>query len=160
MNRRKYIRAYIIERLIAAELVEGRIYSCRRYPLADDELPALAVNIDHEQSELSSESGTMIKKTAQLSIEVIADASDSAADAVIDRLTSKIEELLHFDESFNDSINRAYLKNTEISYMRDGEVELGIARMNYEVTYFSTPPVGTYSDFTGATVTVTNSEIL
>lgn len=150
MNRRTHIKKYVTDSIREAG-IPVNIFSSRRAALQGVELPAVIVAIYSEKNDLFSQSGQEVRKTAELSIEVMVDAGLERADIEIDRMTAQIEELLHQDESLNQTIDRCILKNTEIAVIREGEYDLGMARMVYDVIYnaIPTPDESSMTDFGG-----------
>jgi hypothetical protein len=153
VNRRKLIRDYIVD-LLDRSLEDTQVYHSRRIPIASGECRVVNVSIEKEHSEPFAKSPLELKKTAELSIEILAlDFEDENSDDLIDSITAKIEELLHFDESFHNLIDQCVLKSTETYYVRESEQEQGMARMVYEVIYFSIPhQTSRLDDFTQAFV--------
>lgn len=136
MNQRSLIRNIVAARIVALQL-DLNVFKSRKFALQELELPAVIVSIDNEQSEVSSQSGKELKKSAQLSIEILIDAEESKLDEKLDQITAQIEEVILSDESLNDSVDHCILKSTDTALVREGEIDLGLARMNYEVTYYS-----------------------
>ena len=135
MNRRKQIRDHVLKLLQDANL-NISVFNCRREAYQESELPCALVSIEHEENELFSQSGGEVKKISDLSIEIILPGSLGSEDR-IDDLTKKIEELLFQDPSLNDLVNLCTLKNTEITSLRETELDLTLAKMNFEIAYFA-----------------------
>lgn len=160
MNRRRVIRNYVVKTLKKDLAPHTQVFKSRRLPLQEMELPAVIVSIDEEESNLFAQIPQEVRKTAQLSIEVIAaDNETLESDDVIDDLTGKIEEALHTDGSFHNLIDRCILRKTEIHYVREGDSEQGFARMVFDVSYNAAPASRQdVTDFTGTRVTWNQKE--
>lgn len=153
MNRRKLIRNYVAS-LLANSLEDVPVYRSRRIPIERGDCRAINVSIEKERNEPFAKSPLELKKRSELSIElIVTDDEDENSDDLIDDMTAKIEEILHFDESFHNLIDQCVLEQTETYFAREGEEERGMARMVYEITYFAIPnQTVELNEFTGARV--------
>ena len=137
MNRREEIRTYIATKLKDLGVVYGNVYSSRTIPIHESELPVVVISIESESTEIVSHSSQSFGKVAQLSIEVAVDGTALNPEISLDRITAQIERSLMSDHTLGNRVNRVELMSTEIALMREGEVPIGMARMRYEISYFT-----------------------
>jgi hypothetical protein len=164
MNRRKEIRQHIIE-LLSTYFVGIPVIASRRSALDRMNLPCIVITIESETSEVIDTSRRESRKTAELSIEILTNVTEDDAPNVLDEWTGKIETMVHIDDSWANLIDYCVLKNTELVYVRDGELELTIARMQFEVNYFARflPEVEfcdpKITDFNGVTLKIVQKKV-
>lgn len=78
---------------------------------------------------------------------------DDCLEDSMDTLTAKVEEIFYLDEDLHNLINQFILKETEIHSVKDGDQQTVLARMIYEITYFSSIEKRLETEcFTGARV--------
>jgi hypothetical protein len=154
MNRRIQIRN-IISNLIFNSNLKINVFQSMRRALQENNLPAAVISIDTESNELFSRSGIEFKKSADLSIEVVVNAQEEKADEALDLITQRIEAILASQDGLLEHVNYCRLKSTEIYFSRESELELGFARMHFDVVYFSVLglPNDSESQFSGASLT-------
>jgi hypothetical protein len=135
-----HVRKQIRDR-VASVLTDGvasvnsRVYISRVYPITSDDLPALTVSINSEQSSMIT-LGTTKSLGRRLSINIdIYARSTSALDDSIDAIAVEIEQAIAADFTVNGLAKEAILSATNIEHSGEAEKPVGIARLSYDVLY-------------------------
>ena len=137
---RTQIRSAIVARLTGLSTTGSRVYPSRIYPLADENLPCLAVYLDEE--EISTESiGTNapLDRMADLKIKVCA-KSTSSLDATLDGILAEVETAIGTapDQTFGNLLKMSPLPVGISVDMEDTlEKPVGIAIITYRINYFT-----------------------
>jgi hypothetical protein len=138
LNRRKEIKKYLYQSFLSEFGGELTIYDSRQLPFQETEVPFLLYSIPKEESELSSESTQEAKKRAELSVEVILGDSTELT-WLMDDITARVENLFIRDRFLGDLVTSIHLRSTETGINQEGEELIGLARMNFELSYFAKP---------------------
>jgi len=95
---RKQIRAAVVQTLLDAGLVGGRVFRSRARELQPNELPAILVYADEETAEPTSETGARCY-VKDLKVRVKMVAAGDTADEDLDDLAELVEDALALDET-------------------------------------------------------------
>lgn len=125
----------------AATLITGlsttstRVYQNRLHPLADANLPCLLVNTDSEDIEqLTMHSTPDIERTLELTVRCVAKAT-SNLDDTLDTMLAEVETVLGAASVMPTLIKSIEPQSIRIELADGKESPVGIATMNYRITY-------------------------
>lgn len=135
MSKRSEIIEHIKTILTDADLIDGPIHDSQTKAYALDELPCALVLIQREMAEVFSESTLELKKTAELSIQVIGEHTDGAELEIHDVL-SEIERALLMDDSLGNLVSRVKPDSIEIATFLQGERPIIAGTVKVHVHYF------------------------
>ena len=144
----------------------GRVYTNRALPLShlsgSGQLPAVNITTAREEGSRFNESAAEFQRDVTVSVEVYvrATGSDADVDDELDDILELVYVAIMSDQKVGGTAGRQldYL-GTDFGTDSESEWVLGMARMNFQVSYLSeTPPAvpdGQVEDLTGVDVSVT-----
>lgn len=115
-----------------------RVYETRKVPHRGLQLPAIAVYTLQESvdPESASSSARYLTRRLQLMIEAfVAPGESDNVDDAMDDICAEIEAALHADETLDGTCIDSLLASTEFEIGVDGNKEIGLAQLVYNVTY-------------------------
>lgn len=150
---RQEIRHAVAAQLTGKTAAGGRVFRTRKVPYQGVELPALAVYTLEESVEDDGDSAPReLQRSIQLAVEGVVEGTEDVDDA-LDALALEVETALHADDTFGGKASDSMLSSTELDVFEDGERTVGLVRLVYAVTYYSTAPEAVaLPDFTTADI--------
>ncbi len=134
-HQRETIRGAVVSLLTSGNTDAGNnVFSNRKNPLWQEELPAILVSTEEETAEPRDIQGKQSIRTMQLRIDCKIEAVPSVEDD-LDDLCDDVEEILADSPSLSGTALDAVYKSTVIATDVDGEKEIGTATLIYEVKY-------------------------
>lgn len=139
-----------------ATAAEDRVYETRQIPHRKLKLPAIAVYTLQESVDADSgqTAPRWLKRNMQLLIEAIV-TPGSNVDDTLDNISLQIERAMHADETLGGTCMKSLLSSTELDFFEEGEKEIGLAKITYDVTYETQAPDAddlTLDPFEGANI--------
>lgn len=135
---RKLIRHYFVDQLkVEIGTVNGRVFASRAYPLQREELPGICVYSTPETSEQRNLKGAL-DRDVKVFVEIHYRDVDNPDD-YLDDLAEEIEAVFDGDINLGGLSANCWLEETEIDYQTGGEQVNGVARLRYNVRYFTSP---------------------
>lgn len=137
-HERRDIRVAIVAALSGETDAGVRVYASRLAPVRAAELPTILVYTNEEQTDPASAASCprSLKRTVQVSVEGYLKAVDDIDDA-FDALALQIETAMDADLNFGGAAFDSYLAGTELGGKVEGNVPMGVVRLDYVVTYYS-----------------------
>lgn len=141
-HERKLIRAAIVAKLAAkVASVATRVTKTRLEPVRTAELPCINVyttDVETVSEDSATSSPRELTRTARIAIDCWAKA-DANVDDVVDDLAEEVEAAMDDDVFFvlgnAVTIEDVILSSTEIGLSNQGERPMGVAHLEYAVTY-------------------------
>jgi hypothetical protein len=115
-------------------LVSSRVYGSRVYPLTEAKLPAVTVYAGAEQSGLITLGAKTLTRTLTVNVDVYALATANL-DNDLDAICVQVEEAIAADFTLNGLAKTTVLSGTEIDFSGEAEQPVGVARLNFSVSY-------------------------
>lgn len=141
-HRRILIREAVKNRLEDAAIVaSGKVFKSRTIPWRPRDLPAIAVYTLSETVDPASANTAPRERKMQLNL-VTEGAVHGVADIddALDALAEKIEKAIESEETFGDLVADTFLASTDIELYEDGELYLGVIRLQWSITYYEFAP--------------------
>lgn len=139
-HQRKLIREAVVAALKAAATGAGdRVYETRRLPHRRVELPAIGVYSLEEDSETKQTAPRILSRTLDLVIEAAVQDTGNADDA-LDAIAEEIENAMHPDPMFGGVCGDSFLSATTMAISEIGNLEIGVVRLIYTVSYRTDAP--------------------
>lgn len=151
---RQVIRHAVVSQLVGKTGAGSRVYPDRRIPFQRVELPALAVYVPTESVEIQSRATAPreLDRRAQVVVEAAVQQAENVDDA-LDALALQVEDALHADWTLGGVASDLLLTSTETDVVDTGKQLIGVARLEFEVRYYSAAvPAATLDDFKTADV--------
>lgn len=151
---RQVIRHAVVAQLLGNTVAGARVFAARRVPFQRVELPAVAVYVPTESVEVTSRATAPreLDRRAQVVVEACAQGAGDVDDA-LDEIALQVENALHADWTLGGVASDLLLVSTEVDVMDDGKQLIGVARLEFEVRYYSDAVfAGTLDDFKTADV--------
>lgn len=133
---RQEIREAIAAALTDETAAEDRVYETRIVPWRRAKLPAISVYTLEESAEESGSAPPELKRTIQLAVECAVWQGENLDDA-IDAICLEVEHAMRVDHTFAGKASESTLTATTIDIFEEGDKLIGVARLVYEVVYFS-----------------------
>jgi len=134
---RQQIREQIGSTLTGLTTTGTRVYQSRIYPLQVDLSPTLLIYTKSETSEpIVIGSSRTVMRILTVVIEAYVKATTNSDDT-IDTITKEVEIALAADTTLNGLAKDCYLESTEIDYNGEGEQPIGVASLNFNVSYIT-----------------------
>jgi hypothetical protein len=113
------------------------VFPSRARPLQAADLPALRVFCDDESIELKTMGPVRERKrTLELVVEACC-AANSDADDALDQMAKEVEVALDNNNSLGVGVKYVEPRSIKSEFMAHGEVLIAVARMSFEVLYYS-----------------------
>jgi len=135
-NNRQAIRAAMKALLLNNTDAGANVYSNRKSPAWQSELPAIFIH-NHEEP-LQSESINVQRyvRNFQVLIDVMAEATASVDDT-LDQIAAEVETIIGANPSISGTCISTIQKTTEFKFDSDGETPVGVATITFECQYIS-----------------------
>jgi len=135
VHQRKVIRKAVAAAIVAGETAaDERVYPTQKLLYAMRNLPAIAVYSLTEKSTLDNTAPRELTRIASVAIESIVEAGENVDDAM-DDLAEQIEAAMDTDPYFSGSCFQSHLSETEMTSEPDGDRQIGVMVMTYEISY-------------------------
>lgn len=132
-HRRIQLRRSVIDRLKAAGLAGGRVFSSRATPLPPEKLPAIEVRVETEAlAAQGAPAWPLFLATETLIVEPIVKDEADAADR-LDALCQQIEDLLLTDPSWVNQFQKVAQIGTTIAISGEGDRVTMSAQMSFGI---------------------------
>lgn len=140
-HQRKVIRDSVVRLLVNSTDALDRVFPTRVATLRKGDLPALAVYALEESVDPESfnTAPRELTRKLQLAIEVYVRQGENVDDAV-DAICVQVERAMDADETFGKVCGRSILASTQITVIELGDLPVGVARLVYDVTYYTSAP--------------------
>jgi hypothetical protein len=137
-NDRKGIRSALKSLFENDESFEAvKVYSNRKSNISQrEELPSITIFTPNEDATAESLQQTRYIRKVQLVLEVRIDSSEDTDD-ILDDLLSKVEDFMLVNSNISGTVLGSVLQSTETEIGYDGNLEIGLGVLTYEVTYVS-----------------------
>ncbi len=132
---RSAIRDYASD-LLRENILNAHVFSSRLRALQSEHLPALLVYTRSEAAEKFNEAPRELKRTLELLIEIKVDGLYDC-DEVVDMFAGQVEDLIHRDDSLGGLVDDVLLSDTEIEFFNEGAKPMCVARLTFDVQYFT-----------------------
>jgi hypothetical protein len=101
------------------------------------EIPCLNILTPEDSVELDSNQSNprRLWHTLTLTIEAVGYGTQMALPGALDSLCEAVERAMMQDETFGGTCSDSWISSTEIAFSEEGQQYLGVAMMNYRVTY-------------------------
>ena len=133
---REQIRDAVAAALADLTLTEDRVFTSQFHELHDEELPGLRIFTENEGE---SENLTLNDPPLQLRpLELMIEAVDKTAediDNTLDDIAEDVEIAMMADVTLGGLVQGIIYVGTEKEVIEEGEQPVGVARLNYIVTY-------------------------
>lgn len=136
---RQQIREAVATKLLSLTTTGARVYQSRLHPLADSNLPCLLVNTDSEEIiALQPHARPLLERDMTLAVRCVAKAVSNLDDG-LDTMLKEVETALGTvtDPTFGGLVKSMAPTGIEIEMDDALEKPVGIATINYRVTYFT-----------------------
>lgn len=124
---------------VAKENVEPSMVRAARCDA--DHMPVCGVYILSESADTGETSPREYARTARLVVEVMERCVDELDD-LLDQHAWDVEQALLLDPSLGGAVEDCVLVQTDVTILRQGEVPVGSARLEFEVLYTTPEPQG------------------
>lgn len=132
---RKQIRDYVASALTGLPTTGSNVYSGRVYRLADENLPALLVFTNREQSQPDTMAADGdIERVMDLEIEGYAKVG-ADLDDVLDQIAAEVEAVMGADRNLGSLAEDSFLDRSDITLQGDGDNSAGVLQLTYRVAY-------------------------
>ena len=149
MHPRRLIRDAFVAVLTGLPTTGANVFKSRVRALWEtEELPALLVYTQDDRAEIFNEAPRRYERTASVAVEIVARANDDLDD-VLDGIADEVEAAL-FDNPYllvsdgqGGTVARSadtVLTTTEIKILKEGDTEIGAARLTFDATYYQDAP--------------------
>jgi hypothetical protein len=136
---RSQIRDAVKTRLAGAEPrteAGDRVHVNRTTPLFAKALPAILVYARDERVDGTPDGpGGPTRRVLDLAIEIVAEGEH--ADAQVDRIAAEVETAFEEDDTLERLVESMRLLRTDIDVDGDGDTPIVVARLGYEVVYWT-----------------------
>lgn len=142
-HQRRVIRDAVKTVLVnAGTSAADRVYTTRLVPLRAAKLPALAIyTLEEDVDPQSAETAPReLKRHPRLVVEAIERIDADNIDDELDDLALAIEKAMATDETFGGTASDCWLMKTEFDFGNQGDLEIGVVRLIFHVTYFRHAP--------------------
>lgn len=154
MHQRNVIRNAIVTALTGSTSAGTQVFSTQKLLYVQDDLPAIAVYAQNESSTLDQTAPRELDRKPIFLIESIVDAGENV-DNTMDDMAEEIELVMDADPFFGGEAYQSHLTGTELISVEDGDREIGILTLTYQLFYRTdafVPPADP-DDFNTADVT-------
>jgi hypothetical protein len=117
----------------------ANVFASRRYPLGEDQIPALCVYTLEEDSDVMNMGSTRhLQRELRLVVEGVAKNND-ALDDVLDEIATEVEVAMAADASLGGLCKDSVLVRTQIALQpeKEAEAKTGSVVLTYRVVYRS-----------------------
>lgn len=128
------IRNALVALLTGLTTTGPHVFSSRMYPQSDDGLPCLLVITNDEQD--ITDLGGILERTLDVSLRGVVKASASLDDT-LDKIIEEVEVAMGAVTTLGGLIKDLSLSSIAISYDDQTDKPVGIADINYSITYFT-----------------------
>lgn len=142
-HQRKVIRDAIVAKLVAAATAAGaRVYPDPVLPQRKSKLPAVLVHVGNETVADSSASTAPreLERLCEFDIDVLVGGMSGEVSDDLEALALEVETVMHEDPHLAGAVCDLILSRTEIDFDIDGDRVIGMARLTYDVTYYTLAP--------------------
>lgn len=129
------IRNALVALLTGLTTTGPHVFSSRMYPQSDDGLPCLLV-ITNDEPEINEDLGGILERTLDVSLRGVVKASASLDDT-LDKIIEEVEVAMGAVTTLGGLIKDLSLSSIAISYDDQTDKPVGIADINYSITYFT-----------------------
>lgn len=156
VSKRKQIRAAVKTLLTGISGVGSNVFANRAKKLFPEELPAIIIFAKDEPAEKFAESPREMKRTLRLVVEITKrieekspsdttpdDAFDAKLDDELDDICEEVEQRMFNNTTLNNLASDVLLNNTEIDHGIDGDREIAVAKITFDVEYYTYAPAET-----------------
>lgn len=138
MHQRNVIRNAITAALTGATVAGANVFSTQKLLYVQDDLPAIAVYAQNETSTWDQTAPRELDRKSIFVVESIVDAGENVDDAM-DDIAEEIEVVMDTDPFFKvatvASAYQSHLTASEMMSLEDGDREIGILTLTYQVSY-------------------------
>lgn len=131
---RQQIRDAVKSAVTNLNTTGSRVYVSRTYKLTDDNLPALRLYTQDEETERLCKSPVYVKHTLPVAIECCAKQATDV-DNKVDTITSEVEAAIVGDSTLAALIKDNQITATDIEYSTEQEQPLAIAKVTFTIIY-------------------------
>lgn len=133
---RQQIRDKVVGILTGLPLTGPRVFPSRRHPVDASRMPCILVYALDEQIGVGAQGGSSrrLERMLRLTVEILAQASESVEDT-LDDIAVSVEEALAEDLSLEGLSKDLFPISTEIAFSAQSELSLGGCRIIYQVPY-------------------------
>lgn len=136
MTNRSEIRKKLVAILKDNTECADRVFANRARQLWPEELPAILIYTRTETSTEFESSPRSLKRDLRIAIEVVSKA-DEDVDDELDRISQQVENLIHADDTLQETVSDCLLSDVEMSVAGQGETVFGSAVMTFRVIYIT-----------------------
>lgn len=137
MSERKKIRNDIVARIKTASTASGlRVFSNRINQIFPQELPCVLVYARDESATVFDQSPLLYQRKLRIGIEIAA-AAVTALDDFLDEQAELVEQAMIKDHKLGGLVEDILLTETDLTFSNEGEKPIGVCRLTYEVTYYT-----------------------
>lgn len=118
------------------------VYQNRQARVQEGEKAILVVYAKNEAAEIFNEAPRLYERTLKLVVEVaIYDHTATDLDDLLDDISDEIEQRVFRNEYLDDLAKTTFLSDTEIDFITDSEVPIGVCRVTFDVIYQTDAPI-------------------
>tara|TARA_S200002703_G_scaffold56813_2_gene49563 strand:- start:557 stop:988 length:432 start_codon:yes stop_codon:yes gene_type:complete len=134
---RQQIREQVATTLTGLDTTGNNVFPSRIYDIEESKLPCLCVYTTEESSEpISMSPPRSIEKILNLVIEVYVKGQNSASD--LETILKEVKEKMFTDRLINNLAKDSYLSTQELTYNGEGNKNIAVGVLTYEVSYYHT----------------------
>jgi hypothetical protein len=140
VHERKQIRDAVVAALSGHTSAAARVYPSRIRSLANEELPAICVYTDAEQTDEPSANTAPreLKRSMQVAIEAwVSVVANGPVDDAFDAIALEIETAMDADDSLGGTVFWAWPSSTEFGIDNKGARPMGCVKIEYTCVYHS-----------------------
>lgn len=139
---RKLIRYKALE-VLSVPMIPSVLasFANKQSRVAQEEMPCIIVYTKSEKSEIGIQAPRQYLNTLQLVIEIaVSYQQGDRPDDLLDDISEEVRQKIFRNETLDGLVSDSKLSDTEIDFVTDSEVEIGVCRMTFDVTYWDDAP--------------------